>query len=329
MYTFNDIIGHEEIIKHLQSAINKNKISHAYIIDGEKGMGKKLIANTFAKTMQCKLQGDTPCNTCVSCLTFNSGNHPDIIYVKPTKKTGIGVNDIREQINKDINIKPYHYPYKIYIVDNAHLMTEQAQNALLKTIEEPPSYVVIILLSNNINHFLPTILSRCVNLRLKPLSPEKIKTYITGELKIEDYRTDLITSFAQGIIGKARELALSTEFIDMREDMIKVTETIIQGDEFELMALVGIFEEYKDQVEDCLDLLLTWYRDLLIVKKIEDENYVIHTDKYKTLLKQSHSLSYNKISMIIDNIKNAQEQLRYNTNFQLAIELMLMKTKEK
>lgn len=328
MYTFNEIVGHNEIINHLQSAIKTNKISHAYIIDGEKGIGKKLIANTFAKTLQCEKEGIIPCNECISCRTFDSLNNPDVIYVKQTKKTGIGVDDIREQINQDINIKPYQYSHKIYIVDNADTMTEQAQNALLKTIEEPPSYVVILLLSNNINKFLVTILSRCVVLKLKPIMPDKVMNYVIETLKIPDYRSELITSFAQGIIGKAKELASSTEFFDMRESMISIVDIIIKGDDYEILEVSQKFEDYKDEIQDFLDLLMTWFRDLLIVKKINDEMYIINRDKYRTLLKQAQVLSYNRISVMIENISKAKNLLKQNANFRLVIEMMILQTKE-
>lgn len=328
MYTFDEIVGHNEIINHLQSAIKTNKISHAYIIDGEKGIGKKLIANTFAKTLQCQKKGISPCDECISCRTFNSLNNPDVIYVEQTKKTGIGVDDIREQINQDINIKPYQHPYKIYIVDNADTMTEQAQNALLKTIEEPPSYVMILLLSNNINKFLITILSRCVVLKLKPIMPDKVMNYVIEKLQISDYRSELITSFAQGIIGKAKELASSTEFFDMRESMIKIVDSIINGDDYELLEVGQKFEDYKDDIQDFLDLLMTWFRDLLIVKKINNEMYIINRDKYRTLLKQAQVLSYNRISIMIENINKAKNLLKQNANFRLVIEMMILQTKE-
>lgn len=324
MYTFDEIVGHEEIINYLQNTIKNNKVSHAYILDGEKGIGKNLVANTFAKTLLCEERSDTPCDNCTSCRTFDSLNNPDVIYVEQTKKTGIGVNDIREQINQDINIKPYAYPYKIYIVNDADTMTQQAQNALLKTIEEPPEYVIILLLSNNINGFLRTILSRCVVLKLKPIKSDKIMNYIINNLDIPDYRAELITSFAQGIIGKAKELASSSEFLNMRDSMINIVECIIKGDDYEKLDIVSRFDEYKDTAQDFLDLFMIWFRDLLIIKKIDDESLLINRDKYRTLLKQSQVLSYNKISMIFEKVNNTKNLLKQNVNFKLAIEMMVL-----
>lgn len=328
MYTFEEIVGQDEIKEHLQSAISTGKISHAYILDGEKGIGKKLMANTFAKTIQCEKKGVTPCEVCVSCRTFDTLNHPDTLYVKPSKKTGIGVSDIREQINGDIHIKPYHYPYKIYIIDEADSMTEQAQNALLKTIEEPPAYAIILLLSNNVNRFLPTILSRCVVLKLKPISDDKMMTHLLKVQDISDDQAKLIASFSQGNLGRGMELISSTAFLEMRDNMISIVSQMINSDDYGLIELSEKFDDYKDQIDDFLDLMMTWFRDLLLVKKLESDDLLINRDKYKTLLKQGQVLSYNKISDMIQKINNAKNLLRYNSNYRLVIEMMLLQTKE-
>ena len=142
MAGFSEILGHEQIIEHLQNAIKLQKVSHAYILDGEEGAGKNMLARAFAQTLQCERGGTEPCGECHSCKQAMSGNQPDIITVTHEKPASIGVEDIRGQLCGDIQIKPYSSPYKIYIVDEAEKMTVQAQNALLKAIEEPPAYGV-------------------------------------------------------------------------------------------------------------------------------------------------------------------------------------------
>ena len=166
MAGFQDIIGQEQIKEHLQNALKAGKISHAYIINGEKSSGKEFIAKVFAMALQCEAPKENtevqiPCQECHSCRQALSGNQPDIIKVMHDKANTISVDDIREQISNDVTVKPYSSPYKIYIMNEAEKMTTQAQNALLKTLEEPPEYVVILLLTTNVNALLPTILSRC------------------------------------------------------------------------------------------------------------------------------------------------------------------------
>ena len=167
MAGFKDIVGHEQIIEHLKTAIEMGKVSHAYILNGPDLSGKMMIAEAFARALLCEKQDPDGCGECRSCRQSDDRNNPDIIYVKHDKPNTISVDDIRTQLNNDIVIKPYSNQYKIYIVDEAEKMNQQAQNALLKTIEEPPAYAVIMLLTTNADSFLQTIRSRCITLNLK------------------------------------------------------------------------------------------------------------------------------------------------------------------
>ena len=177
MAGFTNIIGHQQIIEHLQNAISSDKVSHAYILNGPEQSGKMLLANSFAMALQCEHHGTEACMECHSCKQALSGNQPDIIYLHHEKPATISVEDIRTQVNNDIAIKPYASPYKIYIINEAEKMTQQAQNALLKTIEEPPAYAVILLLTTNSDSFLPTILSRCIILNLKSVPDDDIRSF--------------------------------------------------------------------------------------------------------------------------------------------------------
>ena len=144
MVSFNNIIGHEEIIRHLQNAMKTGKVSHSYIFTGRPGSGKKLLATTYAMTLQCEAGGTEPCQKCDSCKKALGKNHPDIIMVNHEKPGTISIDEIREQVIHDVAIKPYSSPHKVYIIPDAEMMTVQAQNALLKTIEEPPQYAVFL-----------------------------------------------------------------------------------------------------------------------------------------------------------------------------------------
>ena len=161
MQGFQKVVGHQEIITHLQNAISMNKVSHAYLFGGESGSGKKMMASLFAMTLQCEKHGVEPCMECPSCKKAQSQNHPDIIYVKHEKPNTISIDEIREQLINDVMIKPYSSPYKIYIIDEVQKLTLQAQNALLKTLEEPPAHAVFILATTEPQRLPATILSRC------------------------------------------------------------------------------------------------------------------------------------------------------------------------
>ena len=226
MAGFQDIIGQEQICEHLQTALKLQKVSHAYIINGERNSGKKFIARIFAMALQCTGEGEKPCQVCRSCRQALSENHPDIIRITHEKPNSIGVEDIRTQVNNDMGIKPYQGPYKVYLMEEAEKMTVQAQNALLKTIEEPPSYAVIILITTNQEAFLPTILSRCVQMKLKPLKDFTIKSYLTQNLHIAEKDADICAAFARGNLGKAIHLASSDEFKELFQKVMVLVKNV-------------------------------------------------------------------------------------------------------
>ena len=199
MADFKDIIGQEQIIHHMQNAIRQKKMSHAYLLCGEAGSGKRLLAEAFAKTVLCEEGGIEACGKCKSCRQTESGNHPDFRVVVREKAT-LGVKEIREQVASDVQIKPYSSPYKIYWIDEAEKMTEEAQNALLKTIEEPPEYAIFLLSVSRQELLLQTVLSRCVLLPLHPVATERIKKFLMEKKGVPDYLAHSAASFSGGLV---------------------------------------------------------------------------------------------------------------------------------
>ena len=222
MTGFKDVVGHRDIIQYIQDAVKQNKVSHAYILNGQRGAGKKLLAKLFAMALQCEKGNADPCGECKSCIQAQNNNQPDIITIRHEKPASISVDDIREQLNGDIMIKPYSSPYKIYIIPEAELLTVQAQNALLKTIEEPPEYAVIFLLTENADSLLPTIRSRCVMLKLRNIKDKLVKKYLMEQLEVPDYQAEVCAAFAQGNIGRAILLAKSEHFNEIKEEAIQL-----------------------------------------------------------------------------------------------------------
>ena len=327
MLYFNSIIGHEQVKQHLQTAIGQNKISHSYIINGEPGSGKKLTAAIFAETLQCEDKGINPCGLCKSCIQAESKNHPDIIWVTH-EKYSIGVDDIRNQLNNNISIKPYSGPYKIYIIPDADKMTEQAQNALLKTIEEPPEYAVILLLTDNIDSLLPTILSRCVTLNLKPVKTELIEKYLMERCKIPDYMARISARFSQGNVGKAIRYSSSEDFLELKEETLHVLKYIDEMEIYEVVEAVRHLSEHKLEINDCIDLMQLWYRDILMFKVTKDPNALLFKDEYRFLSEQAKKRGYEELEDIIKAMDKAKRRLDANVNFDIAIELMLLSIKE-
>lgn len=328
MLRFQEILGQDQIKEHFQKAIETHKISHAYILTGEAGMGRKSLAHAFALTLLCEKGGKDPCMECHACRQVLSGNHPDLIHVTHEKPASIGVDDIREQINDTIQVRPYSSHYKIYIVDEAEKMTVQAQNALLKTIEEPPSYAVILLLTTNQEAFLPTILSRCVQLKLKPLRDYVVKGYLTERLQVPEADADVYAAFARGNLGKAVNLVSSEDFRLLREEVLHLLKHIHEMDISELLDTIRKLKEDNLDIEECLDFMQMWYRDVLLYKVAKDINLLIFKDEYKDINRLSSQSSYHGLELIQEAIDKARVRLKANVNMELAMELMLLTMKE-
>ncbi len=329
MTGFDKIVGHEKIKEHLINAINLNKVSHAYIFNGAEGIGKKTLAAAFAKAVQCEEGGSAPCGKCRSCIQADSGNQPDIIWVNHEKPASIGVEDVRMQVNSDILIKPYSSRYKVYIIDDAQKMTVQAQNAILKTIEEPPAYGIIILLTTNADSLLPTILSRCVTLNLKPVSNKEIEKYLMTEEKIPDYMARFAASFAQGRLGRAISIATSENFNELKDSVLHLLKYIDEMEFTEIIEAIKQAAVHKLNIEDYIDFMMMWYRDVLIYKSTNDANLVIFKEELKYIRKDATDRSYDGLNRILKAMDVAKIRLAANVNFDLAMELMLMTIKEK
>ena len=281
MSSFKDVVGHKNIIKYIESAVSADAVSHAYILNGERGSGKKLLANLFSMSLQCENReedGDA-CGKCRSCRQAVSGNHPDIIRVTHEKPNTISVDDIREQVNNDIVIKPYSSKYKIYIIADADMMSVQAQNALLKTLEEPPQYAVIMLLTENAEALLPTIRSRCVMMKLRNIKDQLVKKYLMEQMEIPDYKADVCVAFAQGNMGKAIMLATSEYFNEIKEDAVHLLRNIDEMSVSDLMEAVKHCMTYKLEISDYLDVIAIWYRDILIYKATKNVDRVVFSDR--------------------------------------------------
>jgi DNA polymerase-3 subunit delta' len=327
MQGFGQIIGNESIIRHLQNAITAQKVSHAYILHGEEGMGKKLIAAAFAKTLQCEESGIIACDRCKSCMQADSGNHPDIIWVTH-EKISIGVDDIRLQVNADIQVKPYNSPHKIYIIDDADKLTEQAQNALLKTMEEPPEYAVILLLTSNNSVILPTILSRCVVLNLKPVDKQAIKELLMVQYQIPDYKAEVAAAFSGGNVGKAIKYASSEDFEQKKENVLHILKYIDDMELYEIVSGLKFLSADKNNIEDYIDLMILWYRDVLMFKATIDPDLLLYREELTFIKKQASIRSYEGVEKIINAMEKAKIRLKANVNFDIAIELMLLTIKE-
>ena len=325
MYTFEEIRGNTPLVEQLRRSAASGRSSHAYLFLGGAGAGKRLIANTFAKALQCEGE-KRPCDSCKSCHAFNHGNHPDVIYFQPLKngKT-YTIEDVREQLLETVDLKPFQYEKKIYIIEKADTLNIQSQNALLKTLEEPPAHAVFLLLAERAEAFLPTILSRVVVMKIRPLSAETIADYLmqAGHLAEESH---ILSAYAQGRIGQALELVEDEGFREMRQDILGKLEALPSMSEGDAYLLAKDLEGYKNDLR-FLDIMELLYRDLLTAKSLREEGYLIQRDKKDAIFraaKEPAALLAKKAAAV----RTARMRLAQNANFRLTMEVMLMDLKE-
>lgn len=325
MDTFNKIIGHEDIKRYFNKAIKSEKVSHSYIFEGPEGVGKKSIAQAVAKSLLCQGE-DKPCGKCKACLLLEAGNHPDLIYVEKDNKT-TKIDTVREKLVKNMDVKPYQGPYKIIVVTEADTLTIEGQNAMLKTIEEPPSYGIVILITQNLAKLLPTIKSRCIHLRFSPLPYQDILEYLTP-YQLSERQTEIYAQFAEGSIGIAKNLIEDESFLEDRKRGVDLLLKLQKADLMNMYDLVKVICDEKEFISSMLHFWLLWYRDLAVLKATGNEN-LYYLDYQSHLLDMSSKLTYNTIDKYIKLIKNAQTQINQNIYATFVIENLLLKLKEK
>lgn len=325
MSLFDRVMGQDALKLYMKKALERQQVSHAYILSGENGMGKRQLAEAFAMALLCDEGGAEPCGKCHSCIQFASGNHPDISWVTH-EKASIGVEEIRAQLVEPMMIKPYRSRYKVYLVDEAELLTVQAQNALLKTIEEPPEYGVIMLLSTNPDIFLQTIRSRCTMLTMVPLPDRQIRQYLTGQGVPAD-QAEICTAFARGNPGRALGLSRSEEFARLREVMVGMLARVRGMELSEMMEFIRRLKEDGLDNGETLDFCELWYRDILYLKAAGDRCSLIFQSERAVLEKLAGEYSYPALQRILDAVAQTKQRLNANVNFETAIELALLEMK--
>ncbi|MDO5702739.1 MAG: DNA polymerase III subunit, partial [Lachnospiraceae bacterium] len=294
---FRSIVGLADAKRHLQTAAGGGRLSHAYLITGEAGSGKRSIADAFAMTLLCEkpvtAEGAADaCLECISCKKAIGRNHPDVIYVTHEKPGLITVDEIRSQLVGTIGILPYESRYKIYIVADAELMNPQAQNALLRTVEEPPEYAVILLLAASPETLLPTIRSRCVTVPLRPVSDREMRNYIGGTLHVPDYEAGILVSFSQGNVGRAVRAATDESFITRRDKTLDLIKRLHGMDTATIMEAIKMMKEDRDYISDILEFISMWFRDVLYFKATADVDGLIFGREISAIRAQASASSY-------------------------------------
>lgn len=324
---FNDIMGQKKVVESLKKAVEKKRIGHAYIFSGQSGIGKTTVAKLFAALLLCTRPFDgESCKACRACKLFTNGSNPDFFMIEPDNNS-IKIEQIRD-MQDEIIVKPMYSKRKVYIIEKAETMTVQAQNCLLKTLEEPPPFAVIILTTGNVYYLKETIRSRSIKYNFKKNSINEIKTFLKQKYNYRNENIDFIASYADGTIGKALKLAGSNEFNVLRESVIETINNLKAYRLLDVFEIYKFFESNRENINVILDIMTLYYRDLLIVKKTNSNDMLINADKKDIILNGAEKYSVRKLVNNIQIIESARRNIKFNANYQLAIEVMLIKIQE-
>ena len=313
----NPIIGHQHIIEQLQRTVASDRIAGAYLFVGPMGVGKETIAHYFAQLIFCQQDAQPPivCGTCLACRKVDSGNHPDLQFIRPEGRL-LRIGQIRE-LQKQIVYEPLESSRKVYILTDVERMNAEAENCLLKTLEEPPAASVLILLTSNIQVLLPTTRSRCQILQFHPMPTQELAAVLTDRFSVAPEQATTLAIAAGGAIGKAiTQLEKGNVLTEEVPEILKETD---------LLAAFRLAENFKDNPET-LENLVTWYRDLLFLQQgapIELITHIHSLEELQTLVPRYSRLRIQQAIQTVFDTKSLIENT--NTNATLALEVMCLK----
>ena len=303
-----NFIGYSSLIENFKSRCSNGNLSHAQLISGEDGIGKSILAEILGKLI---LNGDI------------NREYVDIINYKPSKAS-FGVDDVREIID-EVNKKPFEGDKKVIIIHQGNKLTIQAQNALLKTIEEPPTEVYIIILCESLELILDTIKSRCEIYKLTPLTKDELYKYIA--IKGYDYSEEEKSSaiaFSEGIPGRIDRYFSDTELQELRD---KIVDLLLQLTNNEIEAILEKEEQlvsYKQNKEEVINVLSSFIRDILVNKEVYNENLIINRDKIKEIERLTNEMSFKKLNKMLLGLQEARKNIKNNVSWAMTVRIMLM-----
>jgi len=334
-----DVVGQDKAVALLKRGLEKDSLAHAYLFVGPPRVGKMTLATNLAQALNCG--GDErPCGGCVPCRKIASGNHPDVQIIGLIKdeksaegklRTEISINQI-EEMQHLAYLPPFEGKYKIFIVETAELLSLDAANRLLKTLEEPVGKVVFVLLTVNDKLLPATVVSRCQRIELMPLPTGEVESALISRWQVEAERAKLLARLSHGCLGWAISAAADGGLVQQRDEkldrLLDVIESDTEGRFAYATQLAAQFVQNREVVQEVLNLWLDWWRDLMLVKMGRNET-VTNVDRMKELNEMAKKLELWQIRGFINSIQEAGEQLRQNANPRLVLEVLLLDMPER
>jgi DNA polymerase-3 subunit delta' len=329
-----NVIGQPKAVELLRHSLESGRLAHAYLFVGQPHVGKTTLAINLAQALNCE-QGIEPCGQCRSCLRIAAGKHADVQIIRRLPDTGSGeagpkkeisIGQIRE-LQQAAGLQPYEGKHRVFIIDSAEHLNEESANCLLKTLEEPPPEVLIILLAANDARLLPTIVSRCQRVELLPVPANTIEQELVEHRQIEPDKARAFSRLCRGGIGWAISASLNERLPQERSLRLNELQELVTASldkRFDFATkLAAQFNKNRDSVEGVLRLWLDWWRDLLLVKEGCAE-FITNVDQWVTLVQHSESYNVAEIRHFIEAIRAALSQLEQNANPRLVLEVLML-----
>ena len=317
---FENIVGHEEAKNELRNHIYRKELSHAYIFYGNEGIGKFSLAKEFSKSLLCD-EFEEYCGNCQSCHLFDGKTHPDFRIIDSEKS--IKVKDILEMIDFLIK-RPIVSKKKVVIINDSEKLTNEAQNKLLKTFEEPPSYAVIILIVNNPNKIIDTIKSRGYEIEFNVLDDDKVVEFLKEYSDDKELNYSQIAKFSQGSITKAISTLESDHFNQLSALPNEIFSSIINNDEYKLLKIASQVSE----IQEVLEFMLTWIRDISILKKSRNFGNIFNANYINELQRQSNYFDIEILIKFSNIIENTKKVISNHVNPAVVLNYCLLKIQE-
>lgn len=321
---FSEIKGQEKAIHILQCAIQNKHIAHAYLFTGPEGVGKKITALALAQYLNCTSPDSTTfqsCGHCPACIQANCGSHPDIIAIEPDG-TSIKIEQIRNLLNK-VSLRNYESAYKIIIINDAHLMTEQAANCLLKTLEEPTDNTIFILITALVQNLPITILSRCQQIQFNSLPPSIIQDILQQHHPAKQSQIGLVSALSKGSVAIAENLLTNEEIATARQDFYQLLINLVHTSPAQIINWCAQWDKNKKMVKSLLELGQLWYHDVLLVTTAGQWDLLLNQDYLASL--KTQQIEPKQLLIILQQFQVGLTQLESNATPRLVLEIALLK----
>lgn len=322
---FADILDQHHAIGLLRSALRSGRLHHAYVFAGPAGTGRAETAAAFAHALQCERYREDACGECDACRRVSAGTHPDVRWIGPAPgRQSVGIDQIRD-VRREAAYGPYEGRTKIFVVRPAETMLPEAQNSLLKLLEEPPPRVVFVLIAESAHALLPTVVSRCQLVRFNLVPIRQIEYALRVQYEVEPARARVLAALSGGRVALAAEWARRPDALADRDAVVELVARVEREGLLAMLEAAEKLAKEKDRLANLLDIALLWYRDLIVWKEAADDTLLVNLDRKDDIAQLSSQMDLAALRRRVAAIEEAKSALRRNVNPRLALEAMFLR----